>query len=407
MPESLLARRLKLGTYLGIGLYVHWSFSLAILFVTLRFLPLGGAAVAFGIAQLFGVFFCVTLHEYGHAMAARCFGIGTADITLLPIGGVARLRRMPRIPWQELIVAVAGPAVNVVIGIALVTGLALIVDSATASMLKTFFAAMFTGGEVSDTISDSVEQMLAEPSWLGFVLMMIGVNIMLVLFNMIPAFPMDGGRVFRSLLAMVMDYSTATSIASKVGLGCAALMALFAMSADPPHWILVLISMFIGYAGIAEARQVKLMEKVRGFRVGDVMIETERVLPMDTPLSEIARQWRLTGLASLPISSYVGTVVGTLRLEDVTNAIRDGKDPTTTAGQLVDYSQSVELLRADDDLSEALAKSGKSARQIPVVNGTGHLVGVLDLDTMLARRGLAQPGEAAHDVAIRQLDVLS
>ena len=96
MPEGLLDRRLKLGTYLGIGLYVHWSFSLVVLFVALTSMGGGAIGVAFAIAQLLGVFFCVTLHEYGHAMAARAFGIGTADITLLPIGGVARLRRMPR-----------------------------------------------------------------------------------------------------------------------------------------------------------------------------------------------------------------------------------------------------------------------------------------------------------------------
>ncbi len=115
MPESLLDRRLKLGTFLGIGLYVHWSFALVIAYVAISTRSLGAIGVAFSITQLLGVFLCVTLHEYGHAMAARRFGIATADITLLPIGGVARLRRMPRIPWQELVVAIAGPAVNVVI----------------------------------------------------------------------------------------------------------------------------------------------------------------------------------------------------------------------------------------------------------------------------------------------------
>ncbi|TWU57574.1 site-2 protease family protein [Rubripirellula reticaptiva] len=407
MPESLLARRLKLGTFLGIGLYVHWSFSLAILFVAMRSLPLGAVGVAFAIAQLFGVFFCVTLHEYGHAMAARCFGIGTADITLLPIGGVARLRRMPRIPWQELIVAVAGPAVNVVIVILLLIGFAVLASSETIAVISEFVTAMFTGNEVAAQTDEMAMQIFEQPSWVGFAVLMMLVNVILVLFNMIPAFPMDGGRVFRSLLAMVMDYSLATSIASKVGLACAAVMIWVALNADVFSPIPILIAIFIGYAGITEFRQVSLMEKVRGLKVGDVMVQSNRVLPMDTPLGEIARQWRMTPQSVLPISSIVGTVVGTLRLDDVTSALAAGKDTSITAGQLIDYNESVDLLRADDDLSAALAKSGKSVRQIPVVDSSGQLVGMLDLDTMLARRGLSPTTGHIEDVPVRQLDVLS
>ena len=115
MSQSLLARRFKLGNYLGVDLFVHWSFLLLATYVFLSSIEKGFSVAFFMVAQLLGVFFCVTLHEYGHVVAARCFGVGTADITLLPIGGVARLHRMPRIAWQEMIVAVAGPAVNVVI----------------------------------------------------------------------------------------------------------------------------------------------------------------------------------------------------------------------------------------------------------------------------------------------------
>ncbi|QDT07619.1 Putative zinc metalloprotease Rip3 [Rubripirellula lacrimiformis] len=391
MPESLLARRLKLGTYLGIGLYVHWSFSLAVVFVALRSLSLGLTGVAFAIAQLFSVFFCVTLHEYGHAMAARCFGIGTADITLLPIGGVARLQRMPRIPWQELVVAVAGPAVNVVIVGVLMVTLAVLADPADIRAMGSFVVAMFTGDLISAESNDTAMQIFTEPSWLGFGILMMLVNTMLVLFNMIPAFPMDGGRVFRSILAMVMDYSRATSIASKVGLVCAGLMAVAALSSEPPNPIPVLIAAFIGYAGIAEARQVNLMEKVRGLRVSDVMIESDRALSMDTPLDEIARQWRKTSQPTLPIVSIVGTVVGTLRLEDVAAAIAAGQPPETTAGQLVDHRHGIEVLGVDELLSSALSRPSKTHRQIPVVDSQHHLVGILDLETMLSRRGLPSP----------------
>lgn len=398
MPESLLSRRLKLGTFLGIGLYVHWSFSLAVLLVVFRSLPMGWVAVAFGIAQLFGVFFCVTLHEYGHAMAARVFGIGTADITLLPIGGVARLRRMPRIPWQELIVAVAGPAVNVVIVMGLVVGLLLFADAESMNVMRAFVTAMFTGGSMDEESSIMAMQLLTEPSWLGFGILMVFINAMLVLFNMIPAFPMDGGRVFRSLLAMTMNYSRATSIASKVGLVCAAIIAWLAINTDPPSIIPVLIAVFIGYAGVAEARQVKVMEMVRGFTVGDVMVQTDRTISMDTPLSQLAQIWRRTSERSLPVTAITGSVVGTLQLEDIAKAIANGKSPDTTAGQLINYNDVVETVYQNDDLASALSKAGKSTRQIPVVDLSGHLIGILDLDSTMARRSLprmtAEPDNA-------------
>ncbi len=407
MPESLLSRRLKLGTFLGIGLYVHWSFSLAVFLVAFQKFSLGWAGVAFGIAQLFGVFFCVTLHEYGHAMAARMFGIGTVDITLLPIGGVARLQRMPRIPWQELIVAVAGPAVNVVIVIGLTIGLITVADSESMNVMRQFVAAMFTSGSMDEESSVMAFELLTEPSWLGFGILMVIINTMLVLFNMIPAFPMDGGRVFRSLLAMTMNYATATSIASKVGLVCAGIIALVAINTDPPSFIPVMIAAFIGYAGLAEARQVKVMELVRGMTVGDVMIQTGRTVSMDTPLSELAQLWRQTSERSLPITSIRGSVVGTLPLESVAKAIVDGKPMETTAGQLVDYNDTPEFLREHEDLGGALSKAGKSTRQIPVVDVSGHLVGILDLDSVMARRKL--PAAVGFDEAapIKHFDVIT
>ena len=111
--------RLSLGKYFGIGLYVHWSFSVLVALAIFRTIDYGFSAILFSVFVLCSVFLCVTLHEYGHSLMARKFGVGTVDITLFPIGGVARLERMPRVPWQELLVAVAGPAVNVVLAILL------------------------------------------------------------------------------------------------------------------------------------------------------------------------------------------------------------------------------------------------------------------------------------------------
>ncbi len=230
----MLGRRLSLGNYLGIGLYVHWTFALLVIYVAFSASTEGGLGMVYGVSQLLGVFLCVTLHEYGHALAARQFGIPTLDITLLPIGGVARLERMPRIPWQELLVAVAGPAVNVVI----------------ATVLWFSFVAwgprdlidVLAGRPVDEAAMQYAVTLLTEPSLIGFAVTMLIVNTMLVLFNMIPAFPMDGGRVFRSILAMMIDYRMATAVASRVGLICAALMAGYAVYWGHPIPVLIAVA---------------------------------------------------------------------------------------------------------------------------------------------------------------------
>jgi Zn-dependent protease len=390
LPESLLDRRLKLGTFLGIGLYVHWSFALVIVYVAISTRSLGAIGIAFSITQLLGVFLCVTLHEYGHAMAARRFGIATADITLLPIGGVARLRRMPRIPWQELVVAIAGPAVNVLIVILLVLGFFVFTDASVLRALISYFAYSLSGAEMNDAMVQTMIEVFTSPSLLGFAVLMLIVNIMLVVFNMIPAFPMDGGRVFRSLLAMKLEYRQATFIASRVGLACAALMAVYAMSADPPQLIPVLIAVFIAYAGISEARHVEVIESVRGLTAGQVMVRSEAALPLDMRLFEIIQRWQTVGMSALPVLSIAGTVVGMLRLDEVIAALEAGKDPATTAGQLIDHSTEVGTVQVDEDLESALLRTGKHRRQIPVVDVAGQLQGILDLDSMLIRGELSK-----------------
>lgn len=395
MPESLLDRRLKLGTFLGIGLYVHWSFALVIAYVAISTHSLGATGMAFSITQLLGVFLCVTLHEYGHAMAARRFGIATADITLLPIGGVARLRRMPRIPWQELVVAIAGPAVNVVIVILLVVGFLVFTDAAVLRALVGYVIYSFSGGEMNEAMIETVIEVFTSPSIIGFAIVMLIVNIMLVVFNMIPAFPMDGGRVFRSLLAMKLEYRRATFIASRVGLVCAGLMAVYAMSADPPQLIPVLIAVFIAYAGISEARHVDVMESVRGLTAGQVMVRTEVALPMDMPLFEIIQRWRTISMPALPVLTTAGTVVGMLRLDDLVEMLVSGRDPATTAGELLDHSRVVATVRLDENLESALLRTGRHRRQIPVVDAAGRLQGILDLDSMLIRGELSKRLAAA------------
>jgi Zn-dependent protease len=214
-----------LGTISGIRIRIHWTFFLLPIYIYFSSLLAGSGIAAATVSILFvlAIFGCVLLHELGHALAARQFGIDTRDITLLPIGGVAALERMPRNPWQELWIAVAGPLVNVTIAATLFVGLSL-TPLATAGLAGKFLTQLMFA------------------------------NIVLVVFNMIPAFPMDGGRVLRSVLAMFKDYSVATNIAATVGKIVAISFAFFALTSG--NLMLLLVAAFVYFAAHSENVQV-------------------------------------------------------------------------------------------------------------------------------------------------------
>jgi len=213
----------------GIDIRIHLTFLLLPLFFGLADWQKGGAAAAAeSVAFILVLFFCVLLHELGHALAGRAFGIRTPDITLLPIGGVARMERIPSHPLQELAIAVAGPAVNVVIAGIIWAALAL------------------KGGPVAGSHFD------------GFLAGLATVNIGLVVFNCIPAFPMDGGRVLRALLAMKLRYATATKVAARIGQGIAILFAAAGFFWNP---MLVLVAVFVFSGAQQELEFAVAMER--------------------------------------------------------------------------------------------------------------------------------------------------
>jgi Zn-dependent protease len=220
----------KLGDVFGIGVYVHWSFWLLPAWIVLA----GGAGPGGAFVSLlfvFAVFGCVVLHELGHALMARQLGIGTRDITLYPIGGVARLARMPRRPLHELAIAVAGPAVNVAIAAVL---FAILVAAGIVSQ-GLFF--QFNGG--------------------SFLMNLFAANVALVVFNMLPAFPMDGGRVLRAFLAMSLPYLRATEIAVRVGQVLAVVLGLVGLVSGS---MLVLVALFVFLAAHAELSMARRSE---------------------------------------------------------------------------------------------------------------------------------------------------
>ena len=221
----------KLGSFTGIGIYVHWTMSLLLGGVFVFYLYQGasvGGALA-GLVVVGVLFGCVILHELGHALTAKHFGIPTLDITMYPIGGVARLESMPKEPRQELLIAIAGPAVNLAIAAVL------------------FVVVIATGQSLA--LSFYVE---SEPNVLG---MLMWMNLILVGFNMLPAFPMDGGRVLRAGLATKLSYKNATRIAAYVGQGMAILFGIVAVFPVPFFTSFNPVLLFVGIFVFLAARQ--------------------------------------------------------------------------------------------------------------------------------------------------------
>jgi Zn-dependent protease len=365
-------RRLNLGTYFRISVYVHWTFAFLVAYVGYSGYQDGLWGTFYSILLLLGMFLCVTLHEYGHALTARRFGIETMDITLFPIGGVARLVKIPRIPWQEFLVAVAGPAVNVVIFL-LLGGLLTIVPWFGMPTVEQLIR--------DEAANEAVVDALDSPSALGFVLSLMVINLALVVFNMIPAFPMDGGRVLRSLLAVVVEYRRATRIASTIGLVCATLMGVTALYFGHPT--AGLIAIFIAFAGLSEARQVDALEPIRHLKVRDVMIHSPPRVRSDLQLGELTQALHGSLVAAIPVVDADGYFFGLLTMESVADAVRRGANAETPVGELA--WMNVPQVDADESLESVLAIAGQGNRFVAVVNHAGILIGLIDADSVRLR----------------------
>lgn len=275
----------SLGHVLGSDLRVHATFFLLLAWVgTAAWLSEGPSAAIANIAFVLALFACVVAHEFGHALMARRYGIRTPDITLLPIGGMARLEKIPEKPREEIAVALAGPAVNVVIWFVLV-------------------AAFGVQGSPMALIS------LEEPSQ-SFLERLAAVNLFLVVFNMIPAFPMDGGRVFRAVLSGALGRVRATQLSARAGQIIAFLFGYLGLTSGNP--ILILIAIFVFMAAMAESSDVELHDILKRVMARDAMITSfEALAPGDTlKAAEIALL--RTTQSEFPVLNDDGSLAGIL-----------------------------------------------------------------------------------------------
>lgn len=341
----------KLGEVAGIGVYMHATFLILIGWVALIHWNEGHSLMAtvVGIAFILALFGCVLLHELGHALTAKRYGIRTRDITLLPIGGLARLERMPDDPRQELWVALAGPAVNVVIAAALFTLLQL------TGGLEPLARLTVTGG--------------------SFLQRFMLVNLFLAVFNMIPAFPMDGGRVLRALLARRMDYVQATQLAAHLGQGIAFLFGFIGFFGNP---FLLFIALFVWIGAAQEASMVQMRSALGGIPVSRAMLTDFRALSPDDSLARAVELVLAGSQQDFPVLED-GRVVGVLTRADLLIALaRQGqgapvRDVMRRQFQMVDSSEMLETAFAR--LQEC------ECRTLPVMR-LGQLVGLLTMDNL-------------------------
>ena len=336
----------KIGEVAGIGVYVHATFLLIIGWVVLSHWTQGQnlATTIVGVIFTLAIFGCVVLHELGHALTAKRYGIKTRDITLLPIGGVARLERMPDDPKQELWVALAGPAVNVVIAMVLYIWL-----QSTNSFEPL--------SELSMTSGSFIERLLV-------------VNIFLVLFNMIPAFPMDGGRVLRAILAMRMNYVRATQIAATLGQGIAFLFGFIGLFSNP---FLLFIALFVWIGAAQEASITQIKSALGGIPVNRAMITDFRTLNTNDKLSRAIELILSGSQQDFPVVDD-SRVVGVLTQADLLVALTQlGQDTPVREVMRRDFQtvDSSEMLE-----SGFIRFQNSSCHTMPVMHH-GQLVGII------------------------------
>jgi Zn-dependent protease/predicted transcriptional regulator len=307
---------LRIGRYAGIDVYLHVTFLLLVGLMAFLFWQEGRtlAAAAKGVGFYLSIFACVLMHEYGHALTARRYGIRTRDITLLPIGGVARLERLPEKPMQEFWVAVAGPAVNVVI--AAVILLALLAGGGGSSIAD--LAWKFYVSSISPLIGQVTPETQAALLRTTFLERIMFVNLFLVGFNLLPAFPMDGGRVLRSLLALRMDFARATQVAAGIGQFMALGFGFVGVAKGMPT--LFIIAFFVWFGASQETGLAQVRSVIGGLPVSRAMLTEFHVLSPFEPLSR-AVEFTLAGWQQDFPVVHDEAVVGILTRADLMTAL--------------------------------------------------------------------------------------
>jgi len=342
----------KLGRFAGIDVYVHATFLLLIGWVGYShwLQSRNWGEVVDGVLFILALFACVILHEYGHALTARKYGIKTRDITLYPIGGVARLERIPEKPIEELWVAVMGPVVNVVIA-----------------------AGLFAYLSLTNGLAPLTSLTVASGS---FAERLMAVNISLVLFNIIPAFPMDGGRVLRAILAMRLDYVHATQIAANVGQGIAFLFGFIGLFTNP---FLVFIALFVWIGASQEASMAMMKNSIGGIPVTRAMMTDYKSLSPGDTLAQVVALILAGAQHDFPVVDANGIVMGILERDAFISALsQQGQSAPVVSVMRRDVPE----VDSHEMVESALSRLQESGAKVLPVTHAGRFVGLITMENI-------------------------
>jgi Zn-dependent protease/CBS domain-containing protein len=337
---------LTIGRFGATVVRVHLTFFLLLIWIAISAWQQGGfPAARNSVLFIILIFACVVLHEFGHILMARRFGIETPDVILLPIGGVARVPRMPEKPTQELAVAIAGPMVNIIIA---------------------FLLFLLLG-----TIQSGYLEHIDDPR-LSLVGRLAAVNIFLVLFNLIPAFPMDGGRILHALLAMKVGNARATQLAASLGQILAFALGFLGLFGNP---LLIFIAIFVYIAAGGEAQMSAFSEAARGLSVADAMETRFNAIPVESTLADAIETLLATAQHEFPVVDAFGKPVGLLVREDILTALKSHDREASIASFM---RAPAETVRSTTPLVTLLDRlHGPQAVALAVTDADGTLVGLL------------------------------
>ena len=343
----------SIGKLFGTEVRIHATFFLLILWIAVgAYIEAGASAALINIAFILALFACVVAHEFGHALMARRYGIHTPDITLLPIGGLARLDRMPEKPGAEIAVALAGPAVNVVIFV----------------VLTLIIGASF----------DLTDLQNIEDPGRGFWGRLAALNLFLVVFNMVPAFPMDGGRVFRAVVAIWLGRVQATRIAASAGQLIAFLFGFWGLTSGNP--VLLLIAVFVFVAAGAESSDVALRALARQMMAREAMITSFESLAPDDTLQVAENALIRTTQHEFPVKDLQGNLVGFLNRNKIFAASANSAK-MTPVGEIMDTNiPMVSLTTSLDAALTPLYQTGVTA--VVVTDRNGLMVGYITAENI-------------------------
>jgi Zn-dependent protease/CBS domain-containing protein len=341
----------KIGRFAGIDLYVHATFFLLLLWVVILHWLQGRTlqAVLSGLAFILVLFACIVLHEFGHALTARRYGYPTKDIVLLPIGGVSRFERMPDKPWQEFWVAVAGPAVNLLI--------------AAGIYIYLFVSAGWKPvSGLSMTTGPFLERVLMA-------------NVALMLFNLIPAFPMDGGRVLRALLGTRMDHMRATQVAASVGQGLALVFGLIGLFFNP---FLLFIALFVWIGAAQESHSLQIKEAFSGIPVQAVMQKRFSTLSTNNTLNDAVKLTLDSSQHDFPVM-WGDRVMGILTRANLLGGLsQHGPEQLVTGVMQREFNTA----QANERLDAVLNRLAASPVRIMPVLQDGNLIGLVSMENL-------------------------